>query len=457
MRSLVIILPLLAVSFSHTPLYAALPYPIIGTGQTKSYDVNGEITPPKPGQPFYGQDAQYPGQSFKYALSTDGVTVQDQLTDLTWQRSPDTDGDGLLTPHDKLTWTRAQAWPTKLNTLQYGGYNDWRLPTIKELYSLFNACGLDPSGPFSPDPSRLLPFIDTRYFVFAYGDTHEGERIIDAQYLSCTQYVGKSPRGGNKLFGVNFADGRIKGYDLLLPGGMEKTFYVLCVRGNSQYGKNDFRDMKDGTITDLATGLMWAKADSGRGMNWPDALDWVQKMNAEQYLGYSDWRMPDIKELQSIVDYTRSPATTNSAAMDPLFDCTAIKNEVGETDYAFYWSATTHVGLNGGAAAMYIAFGRAGGWLKPHMPQSGPPGSHSGYPGELPHGISLNGNRSAFDEGNYQLTDIHGAGAQRSDPKVGDPQQFPHGRGPQGDVIRIKNFIRLVRDSVNRPIGARTK
>ena len=47
--------------------------------------------------------------------------------------------------------------------------------------------------------------------------------------------------------------------------------------------------------------------------------------------------------------------------------------------------------------------------------------------------------------GNYQLLDVHGAGAQRSDPKAGDPHDFPHGRGPQGDVIRIFNFVRLVR------------
>jgi hypothetical protein len=46
------------------------------------------------------------------------------------------------------------------------------------------------------------------------------------------------------------------------------------------------------------------------------------------------------------------------------------------------------------------------------------------------------------------LVDVHGAGAQRSDPKAGDPKMFPHGHGPQGDVVRIKNFVRLVRDEV---------
>jgi hypothetical protein len=44
------------------------------------------------------------------------------------------------------------------------------------------------------------------------------------------------------------------------------------------------------------------------------------------------------------------------------------------------------------------------------------------------------------------LLDVHGAGAQRSDPKAGDPASFPYGCGPQGDVIRINNFDRCVRN-----------
>ena len=54
------------------------------------------------------------------------------------------------------------------------------------------------------------------------------------------------------------------------------------------------------------------------------------------------------------------------------------------------------------------------------------------------------------NSGNCVLMDVHGAGAQRSDPKQGDPENYPHGFGPQGDVIRIYNFVRLVRnDSPN--------
>jgi hypothetical protein len=111
---------------------------------------------------------------------------------------------------------------------------------------------------------------------------------------------------------------------------------------------------------------MWAKNDSGRGMNWKDALAWVQKLNSDKYLGYSDWRLPDAKELQSIVDYGRSPKYTNSAAIDPVFKCTRIKNEAGNDDYPFYWTSTTHISSNGiGASGVYLSFGEASGFFSP--------------------------------------------------------------------------------------------
>lgn len=425
---------MVAVGWSVHGLGANPSYVIVDTGQAKCYDNRGEMAPPKPGQPFYGQDAQFRAHPASYTLSADGLTVHDNTTGLTWQRSPDTDGDGAVTTRDKLTAAQAQALPAKLNACKFGGFDDWRLPSIKELYSLFDARGVDPSGPTDADTSKLTPFIDTHVFKFAYGDPRAGERVIDAQYASSTRYVGRSVRGLGKVFGVNFADGRIKGYDLAGPGGGEKTFFVLCVRGNPAYGRNDFQDNSDGTITDRATGLMWSKADSDRGMNWQAALAWVQARNAENYLGHNDWRLPSVKELQSLVDYARSPDTTHSTAINPLFACTGITNEAGQADSPFYWSATTHVGFQGGGAAMYVAFGRAAGWMSPRGPGKGAPGGRGGF-----------GPGPGTSAGAYHFVDVHGAGAQRSDPKSGDPALFPHGRGPQGDVIRIANFVRPVR------------
>ena len=152
------------------------------------------------------------------------------------------------------------------------------------------------------------------------------------------------------------------------------------------------------------------KDDSGKGMTWQEALEYAENYN---YGGYDDWRLPSIKELQSIVDYDRSPDFTSSAAIFPLFNCTQIINEAGQKDYPAYWSSTTHqryasdwVGIN----ACYVCFGRAMGYMG-------------------------------------RWIDVHGAGAQRSDPKNGNPNDYPNGFGPQGDAIRIYNYVRLVRNA----------
>jgi hypothetical protein len=333
-------------------------------------------------------------------------------------QSPDTNFDGSITYDDKLTYQNAVLFPATLNAAAYSGYTDWRLPTVKELYSLINHSGVD----LNPNTSAgTTPFIDTDVFGFAYGFIGESagsspggttmtERIIDSQWATSTLYVANT----NQMFGVNFADGRIKGYPISAADG--KPYHVLCVRGNTNYGVNDFVDNGDGTITDNATGLMWSQADSGSGLNWEQALAWVQAKNAENYLGHDDWRLPNAKELQSIVDYSRSSDTTASAAIDPLFTCTQVTNSNGQADYGFYWTSTTHVGESpegtiDGNDANYVAFGRAMGYM------------------------------------NGRWVDVHGTGCQRSDPKSGDPDDYPEGRGPQGDQVNIYNYVRLVRDA----------
>ncbi len=380
-----------------------LTYKIVDTNQDKCYDTLNEITPPLPGAAFYGQDAQFDGYPPSYQDNGD-ATVTDLVTGLMWQQQL---FDG------KLTFDEAVAGA---DTFNLAGYTDWRLPTIKELYSLILFSGADISG---LNPEYLSPFLDTNYFEFRYGDTLIGERLIDAQYASSTEYVGGTMGGDPTDFGVNFADGRIKGYGTgPMPGQTEdKKFEVRYVRGNTIYGMNDFSDAGDGTIRDVNTGLIWDKYDSGEGLNWEEALAWVEQKNAEQYLGNNDWRLPNAKEMQSILDYSRSPQTSNSAAIDPVFNISSLIDEGGSTNYPFFWTGTTHASSNGtGGFGVYVCFGEALGWMEE------PPMS-----------------------GNYTLMDVHGAGAQRSDPKSGDPANWPHGNGPQGDVVRIFNYVRLVR------------
>jgi hypothetical protein len=377
------------------PLFA-----VVDTAQTSSYNHAGAIAAPSPGQPFHGQDPQYAGPAPSYTNNGDG-TIGDLTTGLTWVQARGS----------RATWAAAVAGAATDRT---GGYDDWRMPTIKELYSLIKFNGVN--GPSVTSTAGYTPFIETNYFGFAYGSGVLPERVIDCQDWTATEYVTTTMNGDVTIFGVNFADGRIKGYPRYVPGGglTEKTMYYRYVRGNVAYGTNSFASNGDGTITDLATALMWAQADSGVGLDWSNALAWVQARNAENHLGHNDWRLPNIKELQSTVDYTRSPTTTGTAAIDTnFFACTTITNEAGQPDYPYYWSGT--ILLDGGPApsGTYISFGRAMGYM------------------------------------NGSWMDVHGAGSQKSDILVGDPASYPTGRGPQGDAVRIYNYVRLVRGGLS--------
>ncbi len=359
-------------------------YSIVDTGQKQFYSERRSISPPSEGSTFFGQDASYASNQPSYTDNSNG-TISDNVTGLMWQKKMGA----------KISSTEAKQ---KVKTIKLGGYNDWRLPTIKELYSLIQFTGS------VKGQHAIAPFIDTKFFSQPLGDTSKGEREIDAQTWSSSEYVGKTMKNDDTIFGVNFVDGRIKGYPKFNPRTkVSNKMYFRYVRENSDYGKNKFSNNHNGTVSDSATGLMWQLSDSLKGMNWKQALNYAEKYTLG---GYSDWRLPNAKELQSIVDYTRSPSTTKSAAINPIFITSSIVNEAGKKDYPYYWTSTTHLdGPTPESGAVYIAFGKAMG--------------------------KMHGN----------IMDVHGAGSQRSDPKTGETKS----RGPQGDMIRVQNYVRLVR------------
>ena len=96
-------------------------------------------------------------------------------------------------------------------------------------------------------------------------------------------------------------------------------------------------DNGDGTVTDKSTDLMWEKDGSGAGVvfftetgnvTWAGAIAYCENLSLA---GYTDWRLPNINELNSIVDYSRNPT------IDPVF----INN--GNSNYDEYWSSTTEI------------------------------------------------------------------------------------------------------------------
>ena len=376
-------------------------YTLVETGQVECYNSDGEVIDvPIEGEPFFGQDANYlSGANFLY-VDNDDETVTDTNTGLMWQKIPDSDG---FSYQDAVEYCE---------NLELAGYNDWRVPSLKELFLI-------------SDFSIGWPYLDINYFVLATGQITK-----DEQYWSSNEYVGVTVEGGeDAVFGVNHVTGHIKAY----PGvqgpppeqnenepspGMRNmnsdnnrdenrppdpfSKQVRAVRGNV-YGTNEFVDNSDGTITDNATGLMWSQIDNTEGIDWENALSYAEN---SEYAGFTDWRLPNVKELQSIVDYSYAPGASDPAldraAIDPLFTCTQIINEAGDDDYPYYWTSTSALFESGGAYyyAWYVAFGMAV---------------------------------------NAEGQDFHGAGAVRFDTKV---EGGPAGEGGE----RYYNYVRLVRN-----------
>jgi hypothetical protein len=370
-----------------TPLPGPVRYPLAGTGQRACYGDDAEVDCALAGR-FDEQDAQQGAPALAYRDDGDGI-VTDLVTHLTWTRAPTS----------PLTFDEAVAGAASFRA---GGFTDWRLPTIHELFSL-----MDFSGHFGPSPETSRPFIDTAVFDFAYGAAGAGvgERFIDVQvWSSSVSSRGTGPGLDETVFGVNFADGRVKGYPKAEPGSGGATparRLVRYVRGPS-FASHSYVALGEGVVLDESTGLEWQRDDDGVGRPWAAALAHCRDLTLG---GHDDWVLPDVKQLYSLVDVSRVPA------IDPVFGLTRPD--------AYAWSSTTLLDGPDDIAptkAAYVAFGPALGWLEV------PPGS-----------------------GLWRLLDIHGAGAQRADPKRGDPAAFPRGFGPQGDDVRIENQVRCVR------------
>ncbi len=277
--------------------------PLPDTGQTRCYNNTGEITCPQPGENFYGQDGNYLINPPSYTkLDTNGnyladsatswVMVRDNVTGLIWEVKTD---DGSI--HDKdiwYSWQDAQdVFVGSLNSVGFGGYSDWRLPTIKELAFIVNY-------------GRSNPTIDTTYFPNTFWSMQSAywSSTTNASYPSFAWTV-------TFYFGRNDASSK------------SNACYVRAVRGGQS--ENSSVDNGEGTVTDTATGLMWQKPTAPGTYWWEKALLHCEGLTLA---GYTDWRLPSIKELRSIVDYDRyGPAIDTAYFPDTLS--------------SGYWSSTT--------------------------------------------------------------------------------------------------------------------
>ncbi|MCX5896253.1 MAG: DUF1566 domain-containing protein, partial [Proteobacteria bacterium] len=189
----------------------------------------------------------------------------------TWYDSnPATNRGGAGTPGDG---TDTEDFINDLNAQNFGGFSDWRLPTIKELSYIVNSGTSNPS-------------INTFYFP----------NTQSSNYWSSTTDTFT----GWWAWGVHFESGGVNYYD------KSHTYYVRAVRGGSL---GHFVDNNDGTVTDTDTGLMWQKGTAPGTYVWQQALSYCQKLTLA---GHNDWRLPNRNELQSLVDYSRFDPSINT-------------------------------------------------------------------------------------------------------------------------------------------------
>ncbi len=231
--------------------------------------------------------------------------VRDNVTGLIWEVKTD---DGSI--HDKdntyVWWNAQDIFIATLNSTQFGGYSDWRMPTVKELSSI-----LDSSIPY-PGPT-----IDTVYFP--------NTRSFD--YWSSTTIAGVL----YMAWVVRFSNG------LVDDGNKSNSFCVQAVRGGQSGSFGNFVDNDNGTVTDTATGLMWQKDTAPGTYTWQQALLYCESISLADY---HDWRLPNRNELQSIVDYN-----TYDSSIDPLFSIVR----------STYWSSTTYNRYPDGAWSVHFS------------------------------------------------------------------------------------------------------
>ncbi len=237
----------------------------ICTGQNKCYNNTSSITCPKQSSAdFFGQDLYYAEegkckpQSFKIdsSVSSNKTTI-DNNTGLEWQQS------------NLRKFSSFSEASSHCEDLNYGGHKDWRIPNVRELFTIV-------------DLSKSEPSIDSAYFPDTPSD------IFWASYDVTVDFGFSS--------GTNPA-------------------YVRCVRGNELPRPSlttSTADNGDVFVNDSTTNLMWQKTYA-TGKNWKQALSYCENLN---YAGYSDWRLPNKNELLSIVANNYSSAEIPENSLD---------------------------------------------------------------------------------------------------------------------------------------------
>jgi hypothetical protein len=224
-------------------------------------------------------------------LTATGGTAFDELTGLAW--------DVAVTA--KVTWEDGLR---HCQASTVGGHNDWRMPSRVELVSIMD---------FTRQPT-----IDPLAFPQTPDDYFWSSSIVPFdRSLAFSVYFG----GGITAYGTREG----------------ASAHTRCVRGGRP-GVSPRFEIRDETVRDLNTMLVWQRGTGPAPLGWETAKDYCDRLSLA---GQSGWRLPSTKEMQTIVDETRH---------DPALDPAAFPNTPSE----FFWTSTP-VNKSGVNLAIYFS------------------------------------------------------------------------------------------------------
>ncbi|WP_326923849.1 Lcl C-terminal domain-containing protein [Desulfonatronum thiodismutans] len=270
--------------------------------------------------------------------------ILDRLTGLVWPR------DANLGEYP-MTWPEALDFVTRMNREHALGFSDWRLPNRRELRSLVSYQAKHPALPQGhPFVNIVLGWHWTSTSAainpaYAWYVHMEGARMFygrkDQYYLTWPVRAGDSA--------CLFRTGQSRCHD---QHGREtdcaNSMQDGAIRFGTAWPKPRF-SVREETVRGELTGLYWLpRADlTERPVTWSQALEAVERLREQRFGGRDDWRLPNINELESLVD-----CSTHNPALP--------------TDHPFthagegYWSSTTSFFATDWAWVLYLRKGALG-------------------------------------------------------------------------------------------------
>lgn len=261
--------------------------------------------------PSYGQDGNYIGRVSQYTIDASGNNVTASVTGITWRRK--------ASPMP-LPQSGAAAYCAGLSS----SGATYRLPTREELISLIDYGALNDK--ISKTAFEGVTNVDSIWTLSAYPG--QGQQYWMVELRCVVLGPGMCALDGGGFEGPGVTGARYE-------GSLAKALCVLDEGSPKPMGPLDVPASGE-VINDPRTGLMWARSTAPMGTSWLAALQYCEN---QPIGGYEDWRLPNIKELQTIVD-----GTTAKLYWD-----------VGPNGYI--WSSTPCPNLPDGAYAVLIDSG----------------------------------------------------------------------------------------------------